>query len=119
MEWNVIHRVILLLLLIARSKLVPDFALSLHAIHLIITSLYTKSLPTNALWWALMVASAAFMTVGGVWSCRWRELRPISFGGGKGVGVGGGGGGGGRGEYEMVPGTATATENGELGEGRA
>lgn len=36
------------------------------------------------------------MTVGGVWSCRWRELRPISFGTGK------GGGGGDRGEYEMV-----------------
>ena len=33
------------------------------------------------------------MTVGGVWSCRWRELRPISFGTGK---------GGGGGEYEMV-----------------
>ena len=49
------------------------------------------------------------MVAGGVWSCRWRELRPISFGG-----VGGGGGGkggdpgGGGGEYEMV-----ATEEGE------
>ena len=45
----------------------------------------------------------AFMTVGGVWSCRWRELRPISFGGG-GVDPGGGGGGGEEGEegYEMV-----------------
>ena len=39
------------------------------------------------------------MTVGGVWSCRWRELRPISFGTGTG---GGGKGGGDRGEYEMV-----------------
>lgn len=43
------------------------------------------------------------MVVGGVWSCRWRELRPISFGTGD-------PGGGGRkdGEYEMV-----AREEGE------
>lgn len=53
------------------------------------------------------------MVAGGVWSCRWRELRPISFGS-----VGGGGGRGkegdpGGGEYEMV-----GTDGGE-GEGRA
>jgi hypothetical protein len=33
------------------------------------------------LWWALQICSAAFMTFLGVWSCRWRELRPINFGG--------------------------------------
>lgn len=52
------------------------------------------------------------MTVGGVWSCRWRELRPISFGGGG----GGGGAKGVGGEYEMV-----GTEEGgggDTGEGR-
>lgn len=41
------------------------------------------------------------MVFGGVWSCRWRELRPISFG----TGDPGGGGSkprGGGGEYEMV-----------------
>lgn len=55
---------------------------------------------------------------GGVWACRWRELRPMSFGGGGG-GEGGGERGGdrereggkeegrgrgrdGRGWYEMV-----------------
>lgn len=89
-------RVILLLLLVARSKLVPDFALTLHAIHLIVVSLYSRALPRNTLWWGLNALSAVMMTVGGVWSCRWRELRPISFGTGK------GGGGGDRGEYEMV-----------------
>ncbi len=55
------------------------------------------------------------MVAGGVWSCRWRELRPIAFGsvGGGGGGGGGGGKGGeeGGGEYEMV-----AAEEGE-GEG--
>ena len=54
------------------------------------------------------------MTIGGIWSCRWRELRPISFGGGSGVTGKGGGGKDGAGEYEMV-------SNGdvEIGEGRA
>ena len=54
------------------------------------------------------------MTVGGVWSCRRRELRPISFGTGADPGGGGGkaegGGEGGQGEYEMV-----ATEEGREG----
>ena len=89
------NRVILLLLLVARSKLVPDFALTLHAIHLVVVSVYSRGVPRNALWWGLNALSVVMMTVGGVWSCRWRELRPISFGTGK-------GGGGDRGEYEMV-----------------
>ncbi|CAF9906825.1 hypothetical protein IMSHALPRED_005365 [Imshaugia aleurites] len=97
--------IILLLLLIARSKLVPDFALTLHALHLLATSLYSRALPAHALWWALQAASAALMVAGGVWTCRWRELRPIAFGGtgkgGDGVGMGIGVGGGG---YEMVGG---------------
>ncbi|TKA75096.1 hypothetical protein B0A49_03359 [Cryomyces minteri] len=74
--------VIFLLLLVARSKLVPDFALTIHLLHLLATSLYSRGLPAHAFWWALQLASAALMTWLGVWSCRWRELRPISFGGG-------------------------------------
>jgi len=73
--------VISLLLLIARSKLVPDFVLTLHFIHLLLTSLYSGSLPQNWLWWALQLVSAGLMTSLGVWACQWRELRPISFGG--------------------------------------
>lgn len=53
-----------------------------------------------------MGASATLMTVGGVWSCRWRELRPINFGGGAAKGGG---------EYEMV----STAEDGGAGEGRA
>ncbi len=97
----VTNRVILLLLLIARSKLVPDFALTLHAIHLVVVSVYSRGVPRNALWWGLNALSAVVMTVGGVWSCRWRELRPISFGNGVGDK---GGGDRDRGEYEMVGG---------------
>lgn len=73
--------VIFLLLFIARSKLVPDFALTIHLINLIVTSLYTKAVPSQIFWWLLQAASAALMTFLGVWACQWRELKPISFGG--------------------------------------
>lgn len=114
--------VIGILLLISRSKLVPDFAITLHLIHLLIVSLYSHSIPQNMLWWALQLGSAALMTALGVWACQWRELRPINFGGsaapaveapvagetggdeeqGYGRGRGRGRGRDGAGEYEMV-----------------
>ncbi|KAH0835311.1 hypothetical protein AYO21_01533 [Fonsecaea monophora] len=72
--------VIPILLLISRSKLVPDFALTIHFIHLLITSFYTGAIPTNLLWWGLEASSALLMIVLGVWACRYREMQPISFG---------------------------------------
>ena len=72
--------VVPILLLIARSKLVLDFALTIHFLHLIVTSLYTHGVPAYWFWWALQAASAALMTSLGVWACQWRELRPINFG---------------------------------------
>ncbi|KAL8826590.1 MAG: hypothetical protein Q9191_003707 [Dirinaria sp. TL-2023a] len=73
--------VLLLLLIVSRSKLVLDFTLTLHLLNLIFTSLYTKSLPRNLLWWLLQFTSAGLMTLGGIWACQWRELRPVKFGG--------------------------------------
>ena len=81
-------RIILLLILVARSKLVLDFVLTLHIIHLVITSTYTNQIPENALWWALQAGSVGVMFAGGMWSCRWRELRPMAFGKGSGSGKG-------------------------------
>ena len=75
-----LSRVVTLLLLVSRSKLVPDFALTLHLLHLLTTSLYARSLPTNLLWWGLQAGSAGIMISLGVWACRYRELRPMSFG---------------------------------------
>ncbi|KAF4305741.1 Integral membrane protein SYS1-related protein [Botryosphaeria dothidea] len=114
--------VIYLLLLVARSKLIPDFALTVHFLHLIVTSLYSHSIPSHWLWWAVQLASAALMTFLGIWSCQWRELQPINFGGGGGPSRPskrvdapdessqedestsyGRGRGRGRGQYEMVP----------------
>ena len=75
------NRVIPLLLLVSRSKLVPDFALTVHFVHLIVTSFYAKAIPTNLLWWALQAVSATLLVSLGIWACRYRELQPISFGG--------------------------------------
>lgn len=99
-----ICRPLLLLVVVARSKLVPDFALTLHGVHLALTWAWSGAVPGNGLWWGLQAASAALMVGGGVWCCRWRELRPIAFGGGGGKGKGKGEGEGGDtgGEYEMV-----------------
>ncbi|KAK0611479.1 integral membrane protein S linking to the trans Golgi network-domain-containing protein [Immersiella caudata] len=70
-----------IVLLIGRSKLVLDFTLSLHAIHLIITTLYTGSLPSNTAWWLSMGGASTICILLATWGCRYRELKPISFGG--------------------------------------
>ena len=80
--------IVALVAFVSRSKLVLDFALTLHFVHLVVVTLYTGFLPRNAMWWATMVSSSVVTVVGGTYGCRWRELRPINFGGG--------GGGGGR-----------------------
>ncbi|KAJ5499620.1 hypothetical protein LT330_000476 [Penicillium expansum] len=78
---NCFISVIFLLVFVSRSKLVPDFALTIHFLHLIATTLYSHSLPSNLLWWGLQFASAAMMTFLGMWACQRRELEPIKFGG--------------------------------------
>ncbi|KAJ5492992.1 hypothetical protein N7539_001738 [Penicillium diatomitis] len=83
---NGVINVIFLLLLVSRSKLVPDFALTIHFLHLVATVVYTRSIPTNLLWWGLQFASAGIMTLLGMWACQHRELQPISFGGFAGLG---------------------------------
>ncbi|KAK0649363.1 integral membrane protein S linking to the trans Golgi network-domain-containing protein [Cercophora newfieldiana] len=70
-----------IVLLIGRSKLVLDFALSLHAIHLLITTFYTGALPSNTAWWLSMGGASCVAILLATWGCRYRELKPISFGG--------------------------------------
>jgi hypothetical protein len=76
---------------VARSKLVPDFALTVHFLHLLLTALYSRSLPRFAMWWATMLASSALAVGLGIWGCRYRELQPVFFGGGRILGAGGSG----------------------------
>ncbi|XXH01418.1 hypothetical protein Hte_007778 [Hypoxylon texense] len=101
--------IIAMVTLIGRSKLVLDFALTLHFVHLVVVTLYTGLVPRNVAWWLTMAASSAVAVSGGTYGCRWRELRPISFGGNG----GNGGGGGGRNTGNAEGGAdAAATQNG-------
>ncbi|KAI8298981.1 hypothetical protein K4K61_011158 [Colletotrichum sp. SAR11_59] len=43
-----------IIVLIGRSKLVPDFALTMHGLHLVVSSLYTGRVPRNMMWWGAM-----------------------------------------------------------------
>lgn len=106
--------VLLLLLIVSRSKLVLDFTLTLHLINLILTSIYTRSLPRNLLWWLLQFASAGLMTLGGLWACQWRELRPVKFGGSAASNNSKSSGGGARGQEEVA---ARAGDEGVLEQG--
>ncbi|KAK4653732.1 hypothetical protein QC762_509610 [Podospora pseudocomata] len=70
-----------IVVLIGRSKLVTDFALSLHFIHLVVVTFYTGELPKHMAWWVSMACASVLGVVLGTWGCRYRELKPISFGG--------------------------------------
>ncbi|KAI1841328.1 hypothetical protein JX266_012482 [Neoarthrinium moseri] len=75
------NSVVALVALIARSKLIPDFALTLHFVHLVVVYFYTGLLPRYGMWWMTMIVSCAGTVALGIWGCRWRELQPIMFGG--------------------------------------
>ncbi|KAK4457751.1 putative integral membrane protein [Cladorrhinum samala] len=68
-------------LLISRSKLVPDFSISLHLIHLVVVYLYTSALPQHAAWYVTNVLSSVLCILLATWGCQYRELKPIAFGG--------------------------------------
>lgn len=73
-----------MVLIVIRSKLVLDFALTTHLLHLVIVSFYTGQLPRNLFWYITMVVSSAAGVLLGIWGCQYRELRPVFFGGGGG-----------------------------------
>ena len=76
-------RPIAIVAFIGRSKLVPDFALTIHFLHLLATSFYSGAAPRNAMWWLTMLASSTLCVALGMWGCRYRELQPVFFGGGR------------------------------------
>lgn len=98
-----------MVLIVIRSKLVLDFALTTHFIHLVVVSLYTGQLPRHLFWWLTMAVSSAFGVALGIWGCQYRELRPVFFGGG-----GGGGGGGGANGAQL---SSSHNANGSVGGG--
>ncbi|KKF93414.1 Protein SYS1 [Ceratocystis platani] len=69
-----------IVVLVGRSKLVPDFAISTQAIHLAVVYLF-NGMPRNNMWWMATGCSAAVASFLGIIGSRSRELQPISFGG--------------------------------------
>ncbi|CCC05365.1 hypothetical protein SMACR_08734 [Sordaria macrospora] len=70
--------------IVQRSKLILDFALTTHFIHLVVVTLYTTpewTLPRHTAWWLTMGISCLASFLLGSWGCRYRELQPIAFGG--------------------------------------
>lgn len=83
LTWNQ-HRPLSLTAIVQRSKLILDFALTTHFIHLVVVTLYTTpewTLPRHTAWWLAMGISCLASFLLGSWGCRYRELQPIAFGG--------------------------------------
>lgn len=75
------QRSVAMVMIVIRSKLVLDFALTTHFIHLLVVSLYTGQVPRHLFWWLTMVLSSAVGVALAIWGCQYRELRPVFFGG--------------------------------------
>lgn len=71
--------VIFMTVIVGRSKLAWDFALTIHAINLIVVWLYSGLFPTSFTWWTVQVASSIILVSLGTWSTRWKELRDTFF----------------------------------------
>lgn len=103
-----------MVLIVIRSKLVLDFALTTHFLHLLIVSLVSGQLPRHFFWYVTMAVSSAVGVALGIWGCQYRELRPVFFGGQQ-----GGGGGGSGGAHATANGSTGAGANGEGSSGAA
>ncbi len=70
--------VIFIMLVIGRSKLAWDFAVTVHVINLMFAWLY-DGFPMSLTWWLLQITSACIMVGLGTYSTRWKELRDTFF----------------------------------------
>lgn len=102
-----------MVLIVIRSKLVLDFALTTHFLHLVTVSLVSGQVPRHFFWYVTMAASSAVGVALGIWGCQYRELRPVFFGGQQ------GGGGAGAGSQNTANGSAGGGGNGEGSSGAA
>ncbi|KAI8838354.1 integral membrane protein S linking to the trans Golgi network-domain-containing protein [Chytridium lagenaria] len=66
--------------IVQRAKLCFDFTCTLHAFHLIATSLYSASIPLSFTWWSLSIVSILIMSLGAEYLCMQEELKPIKVG---------------------------------------
>ncbi|EEQ40724.1 hypothetical protein EJF18_20963 [Clavispora lusitaniae] len=66
-------------LIVGRSKLAWDFAVTVHILNLVVVWLYTGKFPTSILWWCLQVLSGACLVTLSTYLTRWRELKDTFF----------------------------------------
>lgn len=71
--------VLALAVIVGRSKLALDFALTLHGINLVVAWVSSGRFPRSWLWWVLQVVSSVLMIYLGIWTTQWRELRRTFF----------------------------------------
>ncbi|GMM53866.1 Sys1 protein [Maudiozyma humilis] len=70
--------VIFLTVIVGRSKLAWDFAITIHAINLIVVWIYDRKFPSLS-WFILQFLSSLILIFLGTWTTRWRELRDTFF----------------------------------------
>lgn len=71
--------VLFVTIIVGRSKLAWDFALTVHIINLIVVWIYSGKFPTSTLWWCLQILSATLLVTLSTYSTRWSELRTTFF----------------------------------------
>lgn len=71
--------VLFVTILVGRSKLAWDFAVTVHVVNLGVVLLYTGKFPTSLLWWCLQILSAVILVTLSTYSTRWKELRTTFF----------------------------------------
>ncbi|KNC97838.1 uncharacterized protein SPPG_06835 [Spizellomyces punctatus DAOM BR117] len=72
-----------LLIIVQRAKLCLDFSCTLHILHIVITTLYSRSLPKSFFWWFCFLCTLVVLSLGGEYLCMQREMEPITLAGTK------------------------------------
>lgn len=71
--------VVFLTVVVGRSKLAWDFALTIHFVNLMVVWLYEGTFPWDLYWWFLQVISSFVLVSLGTWGAQWRELTDTFF----------------------------------------
>lgn len=71
--------VLFVTIIVGRSKLAWDFAVTVHILNLAVVWLYTGKFPTSLLWWCLQILSGVILVTLSTYSTRWKELRTTFF----------------------------------------
>lgn len=71
--------VVFMTFVIGRSKLAWDFALTVHAINVVVVWAFSGKFPTGIVWWALQIVSSILLVILSTYTTRWKELRDTFF----------------------------------------